>query len=114
MGNKKIRDVCLAVREYQDRNTGETKKAYKNVGALMQNDEDGSYFILLERTFNPAGAPNKDGKDTVLLSCFIPQDQREQNGGASQSAGRQQSYADASGGSAGQREFAPIEDDIDF
>lgn len=114
MGNKKIRDVCLAVREYQDRNTGETKKAYKNVGALMQNEEDGSYFILLDRTFNPAGAPSKDGKDTVLLSCFIPQDQREQNGGANQSSGRQQSYADASGGSAGQREFAPIGDDIDF
>lgn len=48
--------------------------------------------------------PKQDDRESILLSCYVPKDQREQNGGASQSAGRQQSYADASGGSAGQRE----------
>lgn len=78
---KKVRDVVAKVGEYTDRNTGETKARWKNVGALMKNDEDNSYFIMLERTFNPAGMPNPDNRESVLLSCFVPQEQRQQQGG---------------------------------
>lgn len=113
MASRKIRDVVVKVGEYTDRNTGETKGRFENVGALMQNDDEaGSFFIMLKRTFNPAGVPNQDSRESILLSCYVPKDQREAQ--ADQSTGRKQSYADASGGTAGQREFAPIEDDIDF
>lgn len=104
MGSRKIRDVVVKVGEYTDRNTGETKGRFENVGALMQNDDgDGSYFIMLKRTFNPAGVPKQDDRESILLSCYIPKDQREHQGsGGGQSSQRQQSYAEASGGHAGE------------
>ena len=73
MGSRKIRDIVATVGEYTDRNTGETKRRYENVGALMQNDdEDASYFIMLKRTFNPAGVPKQDERESILLSCYVP------------------------------------------
>ena len=77
MANRKIRDVVVKVGEYTDHNTGETKGRFENVGALMRNEDDDSFFIMLRRTFNPAGVPNNDERGSVLLSCYVPQDQRE-------------------------------------
>lgn len=78
MASRKIRDIVVTVGEYTDRNTGETKKRYENVGALMKNDDDdGSLFIMLRRTFNPAGVPKQDDRESILLSCYVPKDQRE-------------------------------------
>lgn len=117
MASRKIRDVVVKVGEYTDRNTGETKGRFENVGALMQNDDEaGSFFIMLKRTFNPAGVPKQDDRESILLSCYVPKDQRESQdqGGQRQSQQRQQSYADQSGGSYSQREFAPIDDSMDF
>lgn len=80
MSSKKIRDVVVKVGEYQDRNTGETKGRFENVGALMQNDDEaGSFFIMLKRTFNPAGVPKQDDRESILLSCYVPKEQREQS-----------------------------------
>lgn len=80
MSSKKIRDIVVKVGEYQDRNTGETKGRFENVGALMQNDDEaGSFFIMLKRTFNPAGVPKQDDRESILLSCYVPKDQREQS-----------------------------------
>lgn len=76
---KKIRELVVKVGEYQDRNTGETKARWANVGSMMQNDEDGSYFLVLDRTFNPAGVPNPENRANVLVSCFLPKDDN-QNG----------------------------------
>ena len=33
-------------------------------------DDNGGSFILLDRTFNPAGVPNPDDKQSVLISMF--------------------------------------------
>lgn len=78
MASRKIRDVVVKVGEYTDRNTGETKGRFENVGALMQNDDEaGSFFIMLKRTFNPAGVPKQDDRESILLSCYVPKDQRE-------------------------------------
>jgi hypothetical protein len=49
---------------------GVEKKRYKNVGAVMAND-DGSLFMLLEATFNPAGI-KQEGKESVLISFYEP------------------------------------------
>ena len=48
---------------------GETKGKYRNVGVMMQGN-DGPY-ILMDRTFNPAGVPN-DGRENIIVSCFLP------------------------------------------
>lgn len=52
---------------------GKDKNRYQNVGIMMENN-DGGRFILLDRTFNPAGCPNPENKDKVLISMFEPKD----------------------------------------
>ena len=49
---------------------GEQKNRWVNVGLVLTTD-DGREMILLNRTFNPAGAPaDERGGDTVLVSKF--------------------------------------------
>lgn len=64
---KKIKDLAVKVGSYES--NGKTKNRYVNVGSIMQK-EDGGEFILISRTFNPAGVPNPDNKDTILVSSF--------------------------------------------
>ncbi|AUR03175.1 hypothetical protein PhaeoP72_01190 [Phaeobacter inhibens] len=78
---KKIRDVVVKLGQYQDRNTGETKARWGNVGSLMQNEEDKSLFVVLDRTFNPAGVPNPEHRSSLILSCFVPQERQQQGSG---------------------------------
>lgn len=52
------------------------KGRYQNCGALMQVNN--GQFLMMDRTFNPAGVPNPDGRDSVLVSVFEP---RQQGGG---------------------------------
>jgi len=47
---------------------GSTKNRWKNIGKVFLND-DGGKFLVIDRTFNPAGVP-EDGKDGVLVSTF--------------------------------------------
>lgn len=63
-------DIVATVGTYQK--NGETKSRFKSVGAMME--KDGKPFLLLDRTFNLAGLPNPQGKDTVLLSLYEPKD----------------------------------------
>lgn len=95
MPAKKIRDLAVKTGSYTDRD-GNTKGRYKNVGSLMESD-DGSKFILLDTTFNPAGVPNPDNRDNVLISIF---ELKDQDGGQ-----RQQSSAPA------RQAPAPVVDD---
>lgn len=75
-------DIVATVGTYQK--NGETKSRFKNVGVVME--KDGKPFILLDRIFNPAGLPNPQNKDTVLLSLYEPKDK-----GADYNQGLQQS-----------------------
>ena len=36
--------------------------------------DDGGKVILLNRHFNPAGVPFKEGGDTIMISMFDPKD----------------------------------------
>lgn len=65
--SKIIADICVKVGTYEK--NGETKSKYENVGSKWEKD-DGGTFMLLKRTFNPAGVPNPDNKDSVILSVF--------------------------------------------
>jgi len=71
----KIYDIAVKTGEYQN-NQGETKGRYENVGAVMKG-QDGSSFIIMKRTFNPAGVPNPENRDTVILSLFQPRDSQQ-------------------------------------
>jgi len=75
MAAKKIRDLAVKVSEYTD-NQGNTKGRYQNIGSLMKTD-DGGEFVILNRWFNPAGVPNPDNRDSLLVSCFKPRENQQ-------------------------------------
>ena len=70
----KVADLAVKTGEYQK--DGETKGRYENIGSLMQGDK--GQFLILKRTFNPAGVPNPDDKDSVIVSCFEQQNNNQQ------------------------------------
>lgn len=101
----KSHDLAVSVGSYTDKD-GKEKKRYENVGAVITKD-DGGMFILLKRTFNPAGVPGEATSDSVLLSMFSV-GEREQ-----------QQPQQRSGGGQPQRQQAPasfndFKDDIPF
>ena len=49
------------------------KAIWKNVGVMMEGDN--GPFLLIDRTFNPAGVPSKTpGDASVLCSLFEPKE----------------------------------------
>lgn len=63
----KIKDLVVKTGTYFI--NGDKKSRYENVGAVMQGD-DGGEFMLLKRTFNPAGVPNPESRDVVTLYAY--------------------------------------------
>lgn len=89
-----VKEMAVAVATYQDRNTGRDKNRYKNIGVLMESrNDDGSInqFLLMDRTFNPAGVPVKPGSDKILVSLFDPRE------GDSRGSGQQQGQSNNDG-----------------
>ncbi len=68
---RKVKDLAVKVGSYMK--DGKEKGRYINIGMVMQKD-DGGEFILLNRTFNPAGVPNPDNKDSIIVSSFDVKD----------------------------------------
>lgn len=68
MAVKKLYDLAVKTGSYQS--GGETKNRYANIGAVMEGDN--GMFVVLNRHFNPAGVPFKEGSDQILVSCFEP------------------------------------------
>lgn len=111
MAVKKIYDIAAVTGSYQQ--NGENKNRYKTVGAVMQKD-DGGKFIVIDRSFNPAGVPFREGSDQILLSMFPPKDA---NGAAPAQAPRQAPQRPAGGGGGTADEdvpFARFEDHSPF
>jgi hypothetical protein len=73
---KKAFDMVVAVGQYTTRN-GEVKKKYENIGSVMQGDN--GLFILMKRTFNPAGVPNPENRESLMVSLFAPKDEQKPN-----------------------------------
>ena len=67
----KLFDLVVTTGSYVN-SQGETKKQYKNIGIVKQGEN--SQYILLDRTFNPAGVPNPDNKDMLIVSMFEPKE----------------------------------------
>lgn len=71
----KVKDLAVKTGTYTS--NGEEKGRWRNVGSLMKNDE-GGYFILMDRTFNPAGVPGDSDRDNILISVFDLRDDQGQ------------------------------------
>lgn len=82
---KVLKELAVAVASYEDRNSGQTKNRYKNIGVLMETENNGQVnrFLMLDRSFNPAGVPFKPGSDKILISMFDPRPRDGQQGGTS-------------------------------
>lgn len=69
----KTYNLSVATGKYRNA-AGEEKTNWKNIGGIFEG-ENGNY-ILMDRTFNPAGVPDLDkngayrGGDSVLISIF--------------------------------------------
>lgn len=74
MATKKYDVVCKT--GSWTNNEGKTKNKYLNVGTVFTND-DGREFMVLNRTFNPAGVANPENKEAVILSFFEPKPKEE-------------------------------------
>lgn len=87
MAARKTADLVVKVGEYQDQQ-GNKKAKWQNVGRVMQGD-DGSEYLMINRTFNPAGVPDLTGKggDAVLIRKFEPRN-NDQAGAAPRQATR--------------------------
>jgi len=77
----KLYDVAVKTGSYTDK-SGATKGRYENIGVMMEGD-NGPY-LMLKRTFNPAGVPGNADRDNIICSLFKPSDDQ----GASRPAPR--------------------------
>jgi len=65
----KLYDVAVKTGSYTDK-SGATKGRYENIGVMMEGD-NGPY-LMLKRTFNPAGVPGNADRDNIICSLFKP------------------------------------------
>lgn len=89
---KKLFDMAVKVGEYEDQH-GRTKGRWKNIGVVMEG-KDGP-FALIEKTFNPAGVPTQDGRDTIIVSFFKP---KEKDDAWTRGSGEQDASSSDGGG----------------
>lgn len=92
MGASKAYDLLVTVGTFTDR-TGQQKSRYLNIGAAMRSD-NGGMFLLLDRSFNPAGVPYDASRgNAILVSMFEPK-QDGQQGQAPRASAQQQADGD--------------------
>ncbi|GAF68012.1 unnamed protein product [marine sediment metagenome] len=68
MPYKATHDLVVRTGSYTDRE-GSEKGRFENVGTVMK-DEDNNVMLLFKRTFNPAGVPNPEHRDSCIVSMF--------------------------------------------
>jgi hypothetical protein len=71
MAFRKTKDLAVATGKYMK--DGQEKNRYTNVGYILE-DESGAKMICLNRYFNPAGVPFKEGSESIILSQFEVKD----------------------------------------
>jgi len=84
-------DLVVKVGEYTD-GQGQTQGRFKNVGVMMDGDK--GPYILLDRTFNPAGVGGNEGRESIIVSLYEPKDNAGQQALAAKSGGYKASDLD--------------------
>lgn len=64
---EKLYDLVIPLSKYEK--DGQEKTKWENVGVIMKNDK--GPFIMLKKTFNPAGIAESD-RENILISMFKP------------------------------------------
>lgn len=72
-------DLLVKTGEYEQ--NGETKARWRKIGRIV--DSEKGPFMLLERTFNPAGVPDARDSDSILVT-IRPSDQDGQRSQSTQ------------------------------
>lgn len=78
----KTYNLAVATGKYHNAQ-GDEKTNWKNIGGIFEG-ENGNKYILMDRTFNPAGVPDLDkngayrGGDSVLISIFKVEEKENQ------------------------------------
>lgn len=67
---KKVKDLVVKIGTYTT--GGQEKTRWKTIGALMEGDS--GQFLFLDRSFNPAGVPFKEGSESIIVSMFDVKD----------------------------------------
>jgi hypothetical protein len=75
MSTKKIKNLSVATGKYTD-HSGTEKTNWVNIGGIFQKD-DGGKFMLIDRTFNPAGVPNPENKSSIIVGMFDIEEKTE-------------------------------------
>ncbi|QDP54002.1 MAG: hypothetical protein GOVbin2937_79 [Prokaryotic dsDNA virus sp.] len=101
MATTHVYDLAVKTGEYES--NGQTKSRYENVGKVLRNDN--GQFMLLKKTFNPAGVDSNG--DMIMVSMFEP---RQRDGQQSQGGGQQQGGY----GGGGQPSNRDLDDSIPF
>jgi hypothetical protein len=70
----KLADVAVVVGSFKK--DGQEKFKWKTVGALIEG-ANGKQYVMLDKTFNPAGVPTKEGSDQITLSFFYDKDRQQ-------------------------------------
>lgn len=72
---KKKYDLCVKVGSYEVE--GKSKNRYLNIGAILEG-ENGTY-MLLNKTFNPAGVVDERSGASIIVSMFEPKENNKEN-----------------------------------
>lgn len=70
-----VYEVVANVGKYTNKN-GEEKTIFRKVGLVNKNDK-GNMYLLLDKTFNPAGLAEA-GRENIILSLFPPKDKEDE------------------------------------
>jgi hypothetical protein len=81
MATTHVYDLAVKTGEYES--NGQTKGRYENVGKVLRNDN--GQFMLLKKTFNPAGVDSNG--DMIMVSMFEPKQRDGQRQQGNQSGG---------------------------
>ncbi len=111
-----LKELTVVTGTYQDRSTGQDKNRYKNIGVMMEAESNGETYcyMLLDRTFNPAGIASKPGSDKIIINMFDPKPRDQDGGYGNRNHGGQDQRQQGSGyGEAGSRSQDP-EDEVPF
>ena len=95
----KLYDLAVAVSKYTTQN-GQEKSRWENIGAVMQNMNNNGEkrnYIMIKRSFNPAGIPCKEGSDSIMVSLFPPKNNSRSNPTEPQTQQRQDFNFDTDG-----------------
>ena len=71
---KKLYDLAVKTGSYIN-SQGEEKGKYLNIGSVMESDK--GKFIFINRSFNPAGIPFKEGDESIVVSMFTPKEKEK-------------------------------------